>query len=60
MTREIPLPPGSVASIGGDVTTVKAGDKVLINGFAGSDVEFEDGKKGKFITIDDVIAIVSA
>lgn len=50
---------GEVASVGGDVTTVKAGDKVLINGFAGSDVMFEDGKKGKFITVDDVIAIVS-
>ena len=49
-----------MASIGGDVKGVKAGDKVLINGFAGSDVEFEDGKKGKFITVDDVIAIVSA
>lgn len=51
---------GEVASVGGDVTTVKAGDKVLINGFAGSDVVFEDGNKGKFITVDDVIAIVSA
>ena len=51
---------GEVASVGGDVKGVKAGDKVLINGFSGSDIEFEGGKKGKFITVDDVIAIVSA
>lgn len=51
---------GKVQSIGPDVKACKSGDKVLINGFAGSDVEFEDGSKGKFITIDDVIAVVSA
>ena len=38
---------------------VKAGDKVLINGFSGADVEFADGEQGKFITVDDVIAIIS-
>ena len=38
---------------------VKAGDKVLINGFSGADVEFADGEQGKFITVDDVIAVIS-
>jgi p-aminobenzoyl-glutamate transporter AbgT len=44
---------------GAEVKAVKAGDKVLINGFSGSDVEFADGELGKFITVDDVIAIIS-
>ena len=50
---------GKVASIGSEVKGVKAGDKVLVNGFSGSDVEFADGEKGKFITMDDVIAVIS-
>jgi chaperonin GroES len=50
---------GKVASVGAEVKAVKAGDKVLINGFSGSDVEFADGEMGKFITVDDVIAIIS-
>jgi len=50
---------GKVASIGSEVKGVKAGDKVLVNGFSGSDVEFGDGSKGKFITMDDVIAVIS-
>ena len=29
-----------------------------INGFAGSEIEFEDGSKGKFVTEDDVLAIL--
>ena len=50
---------GKVASVGAEVKGVKAGDKVLINGFSGADVEFADGEQGKFITVDDVIAIIS-
>ena len=50
---------GKVASIGAEVKGVKAGDKVLVNGFSGSDVEFGDGSKGKFITMEDVIAVIS-
>lgn len=49
---------GSVSSIGADCKTVKQGDSVLINGFAGSEIEFEDGSKGKFVTEDDVLAIL--
>lgn len=50
---------GKVASVGSEVKGCKAGDKVLVNGFSGSDVEFGDGSKGKFITMDDVIAVIS-
>ena len=50
---------GKVASIGAEVKGVKAGDKVLVNGFSGSDVEFGDGSKGKFITMEDVIAVIA-
>ena len=49
---------GSVSSVGADCKTVKQGDSVLINGFAGSEIEFEDGSKGKFVTEDDVLAIL--
>ena len=63
-SAETPKGPGSsvtgkVASVGAEVKAVKAGDKVLINGFSGSDVEFADGELGKFITVDDVIAVIS-
>ena len=50
---------GNVASVGQDVKVVKKGDSVLINGFAGSEIEFEDGSKGKFVTEDDVLAVLS-
>ena len=50
---------GKVAAVGAEVKGVKAGDKVLINGFSGSDVEFAGGEQGKFITMEDVIAIIS-
>jgi len=50
---------GKVKSVGADVKVLKAGDLVLINGFAGADVEFEDGSKGKFLVADDVLAIIS-
>ena len=49
---------GSVSSVVADCKTVKRGDSVLINGFAGSEIEFEDGSKGKFVTEDDVLAIL--
>lgn len=49
---------GSVSSVGADCKTVKQGYSVLINGFAGSEIEFEDGSKGKFVTEDDVLAIL--
>jgi chaperonin GroES len=49
-----------VASVGADVKGVKVGDAVLINGFAGTEVEFEDGEKGKFINSADVLAVLSA
>ena len=48
-----------LAAVGAEVKGVKAGDKVLINGFSGSDVEFAGGEQGKFITMEDVIAIIS-
>ena len=50
---------GKVKSVGLEVKTVKANDAVLINGFAGSEVEFEGGLKGKFITEEDVLAVLS-
>jgi chaperonin GroES len=50
---------GKVAAVGAEVKGVKAGDKVLINGFSGSDVEFAGGEQGKFITMEDVIAVIS-
>mmetsp|Transcript_3529 Transcript_3529/g.12011 ORF Transcript_3529/g.12011 Transcript_3529/m.12011 type:complete len:138 (-) Transcript_3529:147-560(-) len=50
---------GSVSAVGADVKAVKAGDKVLVNGFAGSDIELDDGSKGKFLTEDDILAVVS-
>jgi chaperonin GroES len=48
-----------VSAVGADVKAVKAGDKVLVNGFAGSDIELDDGSKGKFLTEDDILAVVS-
>ena len=50
---------GVVKSVGSEVTAVKSGDNVLVNGFAGTEVEFEDGTKGKFLTTDDIIAVLS-
>jgi len=31
-----------------------------VNGFSGVDIEFECGTKGKFLQVDDVIAILEA
>ena len=50
---------GKVASVGEAVKGVKKGDKVLINGFAGTEVEFEGGVKGKFVNSADVLAVLS-
>lgn len=51
---------GKVMSVGADVKGVKKGDSVLINGFAGTEVAFEDGSKGKFVNSADVLAVLSA
>ena len=40
------------------VKGIKKGDAVLINGFSGTEVEFEDGEKGKFINAVDVLAVL--
>lgn len=50
---------GKVASVGADVKGISVGDAVLVNGFAGTEVEFEDGAKGKFINSSDVLAVLS-
>ena len=50
---------GRVASVGADAKGVAVGDRVLINGFAGTEVEFEDGEKGKFVNSSDVLAVLS-
>jgi len=50
---------GEVASVGADVKALKKGDKVLVNGFAGTEIEFEGGVKGKFVRADDVLAVLS-
>jgi len=50
---------GKIQAAGPECKAVKAGDKVLINGFAGSDFEFADGEKGKFVTEDDVLAVLA-
>ncbi|ACO61999.1 hypothetical protein MICPUN_57413 [Micromonas commoda] len=50
---------GKIQAAGPECKSVKAGDKVLINGFAGSDFEFADGEKGKFVTEDDVLAVLA-
>ena len=50
---------GKIQAAGPECKAVKAGDKVLINGFAGSDFEFSDGEKGKFVTEDDVLAVLA-
>ena len=42
-----------------DVTmTVKAGDKVVIGNFAGSDMKL-DGVDYKFVKLDDILAVVT-
>ena len=42
-----------------DVTvTVKAGDKVVISSFAGSDIKL-DGVDYKFVKLEDVLAVVT-
>lgn len=48
---------GKVVSVGENVKGIKKGDVVLINGFLGMEVEFEDGEKGKFINVVDVLAV---
>jgi chaperonin GroES len=49
---------GKVASVGENVKGINKGDAVLINGFSGTEVEFEDGVKGKFINATEVLAVL--
>ncbi|OUS45122.1 hypothetical protein BE221DRAFT_193302 [Ostreococcus tauri] len=51
---------GKVASVGSDVKGINKGDAVMVNGFSGTEVEFEDGSKGKFVNSADVLAVLSA
>ena len=50
---------GKIVGAGPECKAVKTGDKVLINGFAGSDFEFADGEKGKFVTEEDILAVLA-
>ena len=50
---------GKIVGAGPKCKAVKTGDKVLINGFAGSDFEFADGEKGKFVTEEDILAVLA-
>ena len=47
-----------VMSAGPDVTTVKAGDKVVVGNFVGSDIKL-DGVEYKFVKLEDVLAVVT-
>ncbi len=47
-----------VMSAGPDVATVKAGDKVVVGNFVGSDIKL-DGVEYKFVKLEDVLAIVT-
>ena len=47
-----------VMSAGPDVKEVKAGDKVVVGNFTGSDIKL-DGTDYKFVKLEDVLAIVT-
>ena len=47
-----------VMSAGPDVKEVKAGDKVVVGNFTGSDIKL-DGVEYKFVKLEDVLAIVT-
>ena len=47
-----------VMSAGPDVKEVKAGDKVVVGNFTGSDIKL-DGTEYKFVKLEDVLAIVT-
>ena len=47
-----------VMSAGPDVKDIKAGDKVVVGNFVGSDLKL-DGVEYKFVKLEDVLAIVT-
>ena len=47
-----------VMSAGPDVKDIKAGDKVVVGNFVGSDLKL-DGVDYKFVKLEDVLAIVT-
>ncbi len=47
-----------VMSAGPDVKDIKAGDKVVVGNFTGSDIKL-DGVDYKFVKLEDVLAIVT-
>ena len=47
-----------VMSAGPDVKEIKAGDKVVVGNFTGSDIKL-DGVEYKFVKLEDVLAIVT-
>ena len=48
-----------VMSAGPDVKEIKAGDKVVVSKFVGSEIKL-DGVEYKFVKLEDVLAIVTA
>jgi len=49
---------GEVVGAGEDVTAVSVGQRVLVAGFGGTEVDFQ-GRKAKFVQDADVLAILS-
>ena len=47
-----------VMSAGPDVKEIKAGDKVVVGNFVGSEIKL-DGEEYKFVKLEDVLAIVT-
>ena len=47
-----------VMSAGPDVKDIKAGDKVVVGNFTGSDIKL-DGVEHKFVKLEDVLAVVT-
>jgi len=47
-----------VMSAGPDVKDIKAGDKVVVGNFAGSEIKL-DGEEYKFVKLEDVLATVT-
>ena len=47
-----------VMSAGPDVKDIKAGDKVVVGNFIGSDIKL-DGVDYKFVKLEDVLAVVT-
>ena len=47
-----------VMSAGPEVKDIKAGDKVVVGNFAGSEIKL-DGEDYKFVKLEDVLAVVT-